>query len=136
MLNLSRCTIVFTRSENYLRLSLIIYFFALVMVCTSAFWLFFKLLFSLILLGQLLSIWHQPFPTSTYTHLDYFMNEWSLTHKNGQQFFYDRHRIMLDAGFFFLLELTEENHKKILVVFFDQLKKDDYRILKLVEKLR
>lgn len=136
MLNLSRCTIAFKKSANYRRFSLFLHLFALIMIFNSSFWLFFKVFFSLILVRQLLTSLRQAFPTGQCTHLDYFMNEWSLGCKNGQQFFYDKHRIILDTGIFFLLELTRTKHKKILVVFFDQLEKADFRTLKLIERLK
>jgi hypothetical protein len=104
------------------------------MVYLSGCWLLFKWVFLSILLRQLWTIWHTPYPTP-YRQLDYFMKEWQLEDKDGNIAKFEKQRILLSAGFFFLLELKEKKCKKILIVFRDQIQKEDLRVLKLIEKV-
>lgn len=135
MLNLSRCTLHFRRSENFARVSLLIHGFALFMVYQSSFWLPVKGLCMVLLATQFLTVRNRPFPT-VFTELSYYMDQWTLTDNRGHKFFYDQHRILLQVGLFFLMELTQDRKRKVLLVFFDQLQPDDYRILRLMEKIR
>lgn len=135
MLHLSRLSIEFKKSNLYLRLALLIHSFALLVVYLSGCWLWIKLLFALILVRQWLAIKRWPCPTAEYSQLDFSMNTWSLTDRTGNRFHYDKHRVILNAGLFFLLELREEQQRKLLVIFFDQLEKEDFRRLKLIEKI-
>lgn len=48
---------------------------------------------------------------------------------------YAKHRVILDSGLFFLLELSLDTQRRIIVVFFDQLDPDEYRVLKILEKI-
>lgn len=61
--------------------------------------------------------------------------KWLLLDKHGQDFIYEKHRVILEAGIFFLLELSNDDEQKTIVIFFDQIAADDYRSLKLIEKV-
>jgi len=95
-----------------------------------------KLLLSLVIIYSLKVIWQAPFPTLPYLQLTHFMDEWSLVDRHQKKQFFDYHRIILDAGFFILLELTGDSPRKVLVIFFDQLTHAEHRQLRLMERLQ
>lgn len=66
--------------------------------------------------------------------LSFFDDKWTVYDDNNRSQCYERHRIMLEVGIFFLLELSSESQRKTVVVFFDQLSSDDYRLLCLMER--
>ncbi len=69
-----------------------------------------------------------------FKQLDFQSGKWFLYDKNGSQHTYEKHRVVIEAGIFFLLELSTSAEKITKTVFFDQLSADDYRTLKLLEK--
>ena len=136
MLILSECNIVLEKSNNYCRLSLVIYGFTGFILGTSALFFPIKLLGICILLYQLFAIFLNPFPAPRFREIAYNAKQWILYEKNGAAHYFEKHRVVLDMGICFLLEFTQEKQRKTMVVFFDQLQPGDYRQLKLIEKIR
>lgn len=66
--------------------------------------------------------------------LAFFNHEWTVYYHNDSPQSYEKHRIILEAGIFFLLEFSSESQRKTVVIFFDQLSPDDYRLLRLKER--
>lgn len=52
----------------------------------------------------------------------------------GNKISYEKHRVILDVGLFFLLEVRKDGFRKVFVIFFDQLTADEYRLLKFIEQ--
>ena len=69
-------------------------------------------------------------------NLAYITDHWIVETRNNQQLYFDKHKILLEMGLFFLLKLTNETHSKILVIFFDQIDEMTYQSLKIIEKIR
>lgn len=76
-----------------------------------------------------------PNPNTPFNQLKLEQGIWHLRHKNNRVFTYNKIRILLEMPLFFLLELRQGKHYKVLVIFFDQVSHDDYRQLKLIERL-
>ncbi len=94
-----------------------------------------KLLGLLVLLIQWRVIWINPTPQPRYLHLDYLNKKWFLILKDGRTQLFTKHRVLLDAGLFFIVRLSSEESYKIVVVFFDQISPDHYRVLRILEKI-
>ncbi len=88
------------------------------------------------LIIKLVSIYIYPCPYRDFNQLIFVQDEWRLFDKYGAQFNYQKHRLILDCGLFFLMELSHETKHRVMVIFFDQLSLDDYRSLQLIEKIR
>jgi hypothetical protein len=74
--------------------------------------------------------------------LGFQAKKWYFQNKDGATLHYDKIAVILEAGIFFLLEcsmLPEPGSSKIktkvYLVFFDQINREDYRILRLLEKI-
>ena len=107
---------------------------AIYILWCSAFLLPVKLIVSLLLLTILCMILLDPFSSIAFKQLDFQSGKWFLYNKNGRQDIYEKHRVVIEAGIFFLLELSNSAEKITKTVFFDQLSAEDYRTLKLLEK--
>lgn len=136
MLILSECNIVLGKSNNYCRFSLVIYGLACFILCSSSLFFLAKLVGLCFLLYQLIKIFLNPFPDPRFREIVYKAKKWILYETNGHMQHFEKHRVILDMGICFLLEFTQQRQRKTMVVFFDQLQQDDYRQLKLIEKIR
>lgn len=134
MLNLSNGTITLSESNYFTRLAMLVHISALYILGCSAFLLSVKLILALFLFITLCKIIRDPSHSIAFKQLDFQSGKWFLYDKNGTQCIYERHRIVIEAGIFFLLELSNADEKITKTVFFDQLSATDYRTLKLLEK--
>ncbi|WP_419418709.1 protein YgfX [Legionella sp. D16C41] len=135
MSNLSRCIIELNKSTIYLRLSVIVYSFSAYMVLNSQLWWFIKSSLVFYLIITLISIYANPIPYSYVIKLFFSNNEWFLNNQFSDEIRYQKHKIILDCGLFFLLKLISYEKNKVLIIFSDQLTNNDYRALKLIEKI-
>ena len=119
-----------------MRLSIIIGTFITYRVFCSGCWLGFKLFFVIIIVRQLILIYQFSNPCLPYIELSCVMNEWRLLNKNGNIERFDSHKVLFNSGLFFLLELRSDARKKRLLIFFDQLYNDEFRKIKLMEKIK
>ncbi len=87
------------------------------------------------LLTKLSGILIDPRPYPDYQMLSYSKSGWLLHAQNGQELFYEKADLVIDAGLFFLLRLTENKKSKYLVVFFDQINRESYRFLNIMQKI-
>lgn len=135
MFILSNCRIKLGKSSDYLRLAAVIHTVVVLVLWNSGVCLSLKMIATVLLIGQLgyIGYTHSLFSGTT---LVFYDNEWTIHDSRGQVFVYESHRVVLEAGLFFLLELSSVNQRKLMPVFFDQLSKNDYRALKLIEKVR
>lgn len=88
------------------------------------------------LLVKLLKIIKDPKPYPNYSMLSYNQNAWHLHDENEQEQSYEKAEIILDAGLFFLLVLINDQKRNYLVVFFDQIDVENYRLLNIMQKIR
>ncbi|WP_370447923.1 protein YgfX [Legionella hackeliae] len=124
------------KSQYFLRIVLLVYSCAFLIVY-NCFWpLYLKLLTEILLSIQLLRILRDPRPYSQYSQLTYANNRWSL-HKEGYStpLVYQRMRIIIDPGLFLLMELKNEKRSQLLIIFSDQTEPLIYKTLKLHEKI-
>ncbi|WP_420844634.1 protein YgfX [Legionella cardiaca] len=134
MLSSSNCTIKFGKSSYFLRIALLIYFCAFLLIVYSEWALWLKLLTCIPLSLEFLYIIKNPVPYTNYLQLSHNNQKWFLHTNNTTIMSYDRIRIIINAGLFFLLELENITSRKMLVIFTDQVSADTYRHLKIKEK--
>lgn len=84
----------------------------------------------------LLLIWIMIKPSAVLKlkQLSFFDDKWTVYEHNHHSQSYEKHRIMLELGIFFLIEFSSESQRKTVVIFFDQLSAEDYRLLHLIER--
>lgn|SRR3990167_4702933 len=85
---------------------------------------------------QLRYLWRNPYPHPQLAALmmqDAADARWLLLYKHGGQQIFMQHKCLIEMGLFFLLELSSETDKKLMVVFFDQLAVNDYKLLCVLE---
>ena len=126
---------MFGKSTAYLRLMTVIYGLAWFMLLTSGIGFLGKSLGSVVLLFQWRVIWKNPRPESRYSSLEYLNKKWFLIQKNGRSQLFTQHRVLIEAGLFFILHLSSDDSRKTLVIFFDQILSDNYRALRILEKI-
>ena len=135
MLNTLSCKISLDSSPYYARVALLIFFSALVLLFNSSFIWPLKAFLAALLLLQLIPIITKPIPHPKYKMISQDKSGWLLHGINGQEMIFDKVRIIIDTGLFFLLELSTEEKSQLLVVFSDQLTKDNYRLLNIYTKI-
>lgn len=134
-MNLFNYTVVFGKSTDYLRLMAVVYVLAWFMLLTSGLGIIGKLLSSLLLLIQWFLIWRNPTPQPRCLSLEYLNKKWFLIQKDGRTKLFTHHRVLVEAGLFFILYLFSDNSHKVVVIFFDQILPDNYRALRILEKI-
>ena len=135
MLSLLNCRIILNKSKSFFTLSVLIYLFTGVVLYESGISIYGKLLISCLLIGAITYIGVNPYPAPAIESLCFIKDHWILKEKNGQEFLYDSHSVLIEAGLFFLLHLKGEKSRTILI-FFDQLDDLTYRSLKIIERVR
>lgn len=130
------CAIDFKPSIVYRRSLFLLYGFTIWMVLQAAFPLVLKLVLTIWLIAQCCKAYRIASPCTPYQRLIYFMDEWVLIDAKQIRHDFDQHRILLDAGLFFILELSRPQEKRRLMIFHDQLPFEKYRRLRLLQKLR
>lgn len=135
MLNLSNCTIRLNKSADYLRLAFLIHLSVLIVLCCSAWPFLLKLTGFILLLFQFLRIKATGMPSSCFL-LVYSNSNWQLHDVYGRQNTYTKMRVVVSTGLFFLVEFANEKQRKIIVIFSDQISKNDFRLLKIKEKIK
>lgn len=94
-----------------------------------------KIVIAVYLCLQLIKILRNPIPYPGYLMISYRLKSWILYERSGKQRVYEKARIVIETGLFFLLELRQGWKKRYIVVFFDQIKGDSYRELNILIKL-
>lgn len=135
MLPWLNCTVTLGKSKNFARLALLIYLAATWMLLTSGLLLFIKVVLCLLVIAMILLILAHPYPEPAYRALHYYQESWHLDDKRGKTATYTQHRVLLEAGVFFLLELRSTSQRKVLIIFFDQLAHEQYRMLRVLQRI-
>lgn len=134
MLNLSNHSISLHRSFHFIAATVLIDGFAGFMLWASCFSLIVKMIGSFILLAQLIFILDREYIHYQKKVLLFQKEQW-IFRQGSHESRYTRHRIVLDAGIFFILDLCSETQHKRLLIFFDALSSNDYRFLNLLESI-
>lgn len=135
MLNLSNGTITLVKSRHFIRVALFVHIYAIYILWCSALPSIGKGMLTFCLLIILARFFCNSSLGIPFKKLDLQSGKWFLYDTNDAQYIYERHRIIIEMGIFFLIELSNSDEKKTKVVFFDQLPAEDYRTLKLLEKM-
>jgi hypothetical protein len=109
--------------------------FAIGMMYYSDLSILIKLGVSLLLLTHLVSFLFDRKQVLPYEKLVFHQNEWLLYNRDQIEGPYQTHRILLEAGIFFLLQLRLDQKQRLVVIFFDQIEADEYRTLRILEKM-
>lgn len=133
LLTLSKCKITLGNSRDYQRLAIVLYGLTLILLSSSALSLPLKLISLVFLLYQLHRVLAAPH--LIFSEISFNSGKWLLHNRDGQSEEFEKHRIVLEAGIFFLIEFIKGNQRKSFVLFFDQLQTNDYRLLRLIEKI-
>ena len=134
MLNLSNWTIEFKQSAYYARLILVIYVSTFTVLIYSSVIFQLKILVFILLAIHLVRIINNPNPYPNYLALTYKDDAWLLA-TSKKLLIYEKGRVLIDTGLFFILELRSANRRKLIVIFVDQLNINNYRSLKIIEKI-
>ncbi|STX51722.1 Uncharacterised protein [Legionella busanensis] len=89
----------------------------------------------LCLVLNFISVYNNPIPYKHFKKLIFLKDEWILAGNSGLELKYEKMRIILDCGLFFLMELRSNATRKVIVIFADQLSHDKKRLLRLIEKV-
>ena len=96
--------------------------------------IWFALGFSLLILPSIRILKNKkPYP-----NLDsilYCQKKWLCRQVDGNAVQYDRLQIRVDAGFFMLICLSNENNRKNLVIFYDQITNDERRRIFILSRI-
>ncbi|WP_131783060.1 hypothetical protein [Legionella gresilensis] len=90
---------------------------------------------TLCLVLNLISVYHNPIPYKHFKKLIFLKDEWILISNSDLEIKYEKMRIILDCGIFFLMELRSNVTRKVMVIFADQLSHDKRRLLRLIDKV-
>lgn len=108
---------------------------AVILVLASGLPFSIKLAATLMLFAAVYYCIRQPSPHPQFRLLVYDGSQWILTDNQDNTVFFERHRVIFETGLFFVLELRQEKRYQLLVIFFDQMVEDQYRVLKIIEKI-
>ncbi len=65
-----------------------------------------------------------------------YREHWVLLDKFHQEQAYEKGRVVINTGLFFLFELIDKRKKKLIVIFRDQIDEHSYRLLAIIEKIQ
>ena len=118
-------------SRFYCRLALILYLLSIVLIVnTSIYWVF-KLVLIVLIVTQYKSDLRYQKPHSTLLAIRYSLKSWNLLMKNGQEHVYDEAKILIFNELFQLINFSSANKNKLIILFNDQLSKQQLRLLHL-----
>lgn len=135
MLPLSDLTIVFKKSNDFLRCSLLIHALALFVLYYSGlpvYWFIGALVF---FYWPLKAIMINRRPHPQIHGLSYHRQHWLLHTTSGETLNYQSMQIKLDTGFFLLISLCGLKRTKSMIIFHDQLTRDECRMLHVIERV-
>lgn len=137
MLQLSSLSVTLLKSSHFLKITLLIYGFTAYVLWNSAFPLGLKVLCFLVLYLHGYWLWRVPPCYFSCRQIRFQTKKWFLKDNRPalQETGYEKIRILLEAGLFFLIEFSAPSSKTLRLVFFDQLTREEYRRIKLLEKI-
>lgn len=135
MSDLFNCTLHFKPSRDYLKLTAVLSLMSGCMLWLSGLAIGIQIAGSFVLVFCLYRQWQNPCPQSDCKQLDLRAGKGILITSDNQQQVFTQHRVLMDTGLFFLLELSQEDVRRVLLIFFDQLTGDQWRQLNRLEKI-
>lgn len=132
MLPLSNITITLSRSNDYLRYSLLLHLLTLIVLVRAGLPFALKVLLGCLLIFFFLKSIRSKLPSPNYQKLTSHPGYWLLHDKTGCQIRYEQASISFEGGLFILLKLTGISPAKTIVIFNDQITIAQYRLLKFI----
>jgi len=134
LLPISGIVIVFQRSNDFLRSSLILHGLAAYLLIRSAIPNTLMVIVLLMLIMNLIWFCYNGLPCPRYKQLSFHGAHWFLETVTTNTIRFQNARIVFDGGLFFLLKLSNEQNSRTLFIFKDQITIAEYRVLKFIEK--
>lgn len=135
MLPLLNASLDFGPSQSFLKWSLGLYLLTVYMLWCSGLALWVQALATLFIVIQGFELYKNPYPCTAYQKLIFENGKGRLWDKRGNAHPIDQHAILFTTAFFFVMQVHVEGKRTKILNFFDQLKIDDYKILKCLEKI-
>lgn len=118
-------------SKVYKRLLTIVYLLSILFIINSSFYLVIKFLLLSFLLLQFNVSYKEGKPHPELYEMKHSGKEWSLITQNGEESLYDTVTILIHNPLFQLIRLSQLNKNKLIILFNDQLSKQQLRLLHL-----
>ena len=135
MLHLFDVTITFSRSRDFLKCVTFAHIAASTLLLQSNIPLFISIVGIILLIFSYLHTRHIHSPQPDFISLKRQSGFWIMTDYQGKETKYDNAQIQFDGGLFFLLRLTNNEQKKTLVLFHDQITQDQHRRLQILSRI-
>ena len=133
MLPISDFTIKLNSSNDYFKLAILLHLFALIVLFNSSLSTLLLIAGILVLILSIINIFIGKTPLPKYHKLTYQAGYWLIYKKNSLPLKYESAIIGFNGGIFIILNLTGISKPKKIVIFIDQLTKEQLRILKLID---
>lgn len=128
---LSEITIEPGESKVYSRLLLVAYLLSIVLVMCSSFYLLIKFILIGLISYLLKNDWLNKQSEHAIEKIQFIANTWVLVSRNGKKHRYAKAQVLLNNTLFQLIEFTESQHKRVVVLFHDQVPSEQSRLLHL-----
>lgn len=135
MLNLSGGTATLVKSRLFDRVIIMLSCLCLWMIIESGFSIYIKTAGAISLLIYLGYLLRCQTVALSIEKLEWCSGQYFLHGPIGRDGPFDKMKVILDAGIFFLLHLSSSERQRVIVIFFDQIDPNDYRTLRIVEKI-
>lgn len=135
MPNLSSNVIELRKSKNYKRLAFIIAIFTVFMIVDSSLPLIMQVVCILALSINHLYIVHNPRPTNPYSSIVCLSDEIVLQTLGNECHYFSKRKLIMANSLFYLFQFTSAKTTKHLVVFTDQISKEQCRLVIIGPKL-
>lgn len=122
-------------SPTFFRLSLVCYGLVIVCIGKSGFYMPIAIALVMACVVHLFFLYRNPAPYPAIKKLWVRMGEYHLIEQDGRVHIYESAVVLLRCGVFFLLHLQGAEGSRTLVLFFDQIPADAFRLLCFLEKI-
>jgi len=133
LLPISDFTIKLNSSKDYFKLAILLHLFALIVLFNSSFPLLLLIAGIVTLIFSITNIYICKTPLPKYIKLTYQERHWLIYKKNCEPIKYESATISFNGGIFIILNLTGISKSKKIVIFIDQLTKEQLRKLRLID---
>ncbi|MFT4057942.1 MAG: hypothetical protein QM652_00175 [Legionella sp.] len=131
MLHLSEITIKPGDSRLYWRLVLVLYLLTIFLVIFSSLFWIIKLVLVGIIAVLLRVDWTDRRPNNGIKEIQFINGKWLLYLNNGKKLLYKEVQVLIHNPLFQLIQFSHEQHKRLIVLFHDQIPKEQWRLLHL-----
>lgn len=128
---LSEITIEPEESKVYFRLVLVAYLISIVLVLCSSLYLLIKLVVISLIAFALKYDWLNKHSEHVIEKIELITNAWVLVMRNGKKQRYDKAQVLINNTLFQLIEFTDSQSKRLVVLFHDQISENQSRLLHL-----